>query len=65
MNIKFVARLCDFSFYLISHFHSDVESFQTGFCIITSTMIDVLLCNEKDVIEKEILNHSKKWYALF
>ena len=53
MNIKFVARLCDFSFHLISHFHSGDESFQTGFCIVAPTMIDVLLCIKKDVIEKE------------
>ena len=55
MNIIFVARICDSSFHLITYFHSGIESFQTGFCIVAPTiiMIDVLLCNEKDVIEKE------------
>ena len=36
MIIKFVSRLCDFSFHLISHFHSGDESLQTGFCICCS-----------------------------
>ena len=53
MNIKFVSRLCDFRFRSISHFHFGEESLQTGFCIVAPTIIDILLCNEKDVIEKD------------
>ena len=41
------------SFHLISHFHSGDESFQTGLCVVAPTLIDVLLCSKKDVIEKE------------